>query len=610
MVRYLRFIPVWLVFISLSAQAGEVSFSVSAPPAVSKGDRFRVTWTLNTRPDEFHAPSFDGFSRISGPSTSSSTSTQIINNQVTTTVTYSYTYVLQAEESGSFALSAARALIDGREHASDEARIEVTDAPARPAQPRQPEQQKAPADTPGPDDIFIRTEVSTSSPFQGQQVIVSYRLYTRLSVQNYNIERLPGFHGLWSENITPPGQAHVTRENIDGTIYNVAEIRRVAVFPQRSGEIHIDPMEVDLTVRMRREGQRRPGSLFDDFFGSSPFDRFENISHKVRSEPLSLQVRPLPASGHPESFTGLVGKYTMEATLEPGLIDVNDATSLTVTLSGEGNLRMAEIPVPSFPRHLDVFAPQVRDDIQMPRTGIEGSRSFEHVIIPRNTGTFTIPAIELTYFDPDREQYITQTAGPFVLEVEGDPIPGEPAASIQDRWLTEDIRFIHTGSVNWQPKGELFYGSLRFMLLLILPVVLLVVFLVFWRHHRKQLDDIQGLRTRKARKVAVKRLKNAEKLLKNGQKEAFFEEIFRALWGYVSERLNIPVSKLSKENVSAAFKSKNIPYELADRFLEGLHECEYARFAPAETENPMEATYKKALDTIITIEKELRKNNR
>ncbi len=610
MLRYLLFMSLLLLLSGALALADEPSFTVSAPQQVAEGERFRVTWTLDARPDDFQAPSFNGFRRISGPSTSSGTSTQIINNQVTTTVSYSYTFVLEAIEKGTFTIPPARAVIDGREHVSESARVEVTDGPAAPAQPSQPRQEERGDTRPGPDDIFIRAEVSNSSPFQGEQVIVSYKLYTRLSVQNYNIERLPAFQGLWAENITPSGQPSVTRELIGEDIYNVAEIRRMAVFPQRSGEITIEPMEVEMAVRMRAADSRRPGSPFDDFFGGSPFSRHQTITHRERSEPFVLQVERLPAEGRPEGFTGLVGNFELRADLSPDNIDVNDAASLTVTLSGQGNMRMAELPDISFPRHLDIFDPQVTDDIRASSSGIEGSRQFEHVIIARSTGDFEIPALSFSYFDPGSRRYRTQEAGPFSLMVHGELVTDPDAPGRRPmRWQTEDIRYIHTGSVNWQSTGDLFYRSTRFFLLAALPLILLIVFLIIWKKHMQSNADVHGMRIKRARNVAVRRLKHAEKLLKANQKEAFFEEIFKALWGYVSDRLEIPVSRLNKENVAAAFSSRHIPSDLADRFLEGLYECEYARFAPAGDESPMEVTYDKALDTIVTLEKELRKNN-
>ncbi len=610
MMSTLVYMICWMLLGHATVLAGDISFQVSTPQSVAEGERFRVTWTLDARPDDFSAPSFEDFRMISGPSTSSSTSTQIINNQVTTTVSYSFTFVLEALEQGTFTIPPATAVVDGQEYASDPGRVEVSDAPATPAQPHEPREPDTAQTRPGPDDIFIRTEISNTNPFRGEQVIVSYKLYTRLSVQRYNIERLPGFQGLWTENITPSGQPVISQEEVNGQIYRVAEIRRMAVFPQRSGDIVIDAMDVETQVSMPTEDRRRPGSIFDDFFGGSPFDRHRTISHHVRAEPVVLNVQPLPAEGQPDDFTGLVGQFELEASLDSRSMDVNDAATLQITLSGEGNIRMAELPEFSFPQQLDVFDPQVADDIHAARSGMHGSMIFDYVIIARATGTFDIPAIRVSYFDPERRAYRTASSGPFSLQVEGDPaVAGAyPDGIMEGRWMAEDIRFIHTGSVSWQQAGEVFYRSTRFFLLAAIPILLLVIFLVFWNKHRQETADIHGMRMKKARKVAVKRLKHAKRLLRENRKEAFFEEIFRALWGYVSDRLDIPVSRLNKENVASAFDSRQIPSGLATRFLDGLHECEYARFAPAGDESPMDTVYNKALDTIVAIEKELRKN--
>lgn len=591
------------------ALAGEVTLNVSAPNSVSVGQRFRVSFTANANPERFDAPSFEGFRLLSGPSQSSSTSTQIINNQVTTSISVSYTYLLEALSEGSYQIDPASVRVDGNNYSSEPFTIRVVAAadPGAPATPSQPRQEQTEPGRPEADDIFVRATVSNQNPYQGEQVIVSYRLFTRLPVMNYSIERLPGLQGFWSENITPRTQPAVTTEVINGVNYTVAEIRRMVVFPQRSGEIRIEPMEVEMAVRMRAPARQRPGSLFDDFFGGSAFDRFQTISHAVRSNSVSLQVKPLPSQNRPGSFKGIVGQFSMDVSLSPQELDINDAANLVISISGEGNLRMAEPPQIQMPQHLEVFDPQISDNITANRSGISGRRTFDYLIIPRSSGEAVIPQIRFSYFDPQNNRYNTITAGPFSLQIGGGQVIGAGAATISDgRLLADDIRFIYTGAVNWQPVGKMFFRSPLFYVLLLIPFILLAAFLVYWNRYIRMKQDVAAIRTRKARKMAVKRLKNAELLLKKQHKEAFFDEIFRALWGYVSDKLNIPVSRLNKENVAGAFASRGVSGELANRFLEGLEECEFARFSPGGMESSMENTYNRALETLVTLEKELR----
>lgn len=590
------------------SMAEEIRLSASAPSTAGKGERFRITYTINARPDRFEAPAFEGFRVLSGPSQSSSTSTQIINNQVTTTVSFSYTYLVEALEEGTFRVPPAIAHVEGKPYRSEPLQIKVDESYDTSPPPTRPETEPAEPDKPGPEDIFIRAEAGKPDPYQGEQVIITYKLYTRLPITNYSIERLPGFQDLWSENITGQGQSPLSTREVNGITYNVAEIRRVAVFPQRSGEIRIEPMEVDMGVRMRTARQRRPGSLFDDFFRSSPFDSFQTVSHRVQSNAITLVVRPLPAQNRPGSFRGMVGDFDMEASISHQELGVNDAANLVVTISGLGNLRMAEPPDIQFPGQLDVFDPQVSDNITSGRDGLSGHRTFDYVIIPRSGGNVDIPAIRFSFYDPQRQEYITKTEGPFALHVDGGHLAGTAGPGIHGdgSYLAEDIRFIHTRPVSWKSTGDLFFRSICFYLLAILPLVILGVFLIIWRKRLQMLADESGQRTRKARKVAVKRLKKAASLLQQQNKEAFFDEIFKALWGYVSDRLNIPVASLNKENVASAFQSGKVSGELAKTFLEGLEECEFARFAPRGMESPMETIYNKALNTIVTIEKELR----
>ncbi len=591
------------------AFASEVVLSASAPSEVALSERFRLVLSVNARPQQFIPPAFDSFRVLSGPSQSSSTSTQIINNQVTTSINVSYTYVLEASEEGEFAIANAAVNVDGQTYRADPIQIKVLpqgSAP-RPATPSRPQQDSRDADLPGRDDIFIRAQASNTNPYQGEQVIITYKLYTRIDITNYSIGALPSFQGFWSENLSS-GQASVSTEVINGINYRVAEIRRLAVFPQRSGELKIDPMAVDMTVRARRPQQQRRGSIIDEFFGSSPFDRFQNIQHSVRSDAITMQVKPLPVQNRPAGFSGVVGSYEIDARLRPDELEVNDASNLVLTIQGRGNIRMLEPPKIQFPRYLDVFDPKIEDNVSAGSNGISGSRAFDYLLIPRSAGLVEIPAISFSFFEPVRSEYITRTIPSFNLNVKGDAALSQGSQQQGEAaFLAEDIRFINTGAVSWRPMEMLFFKSQGFYVLFVSPLVLLIIFLIIYRKQLKESQDAAGMRTRKAQKLAHKRLKLAQKYLNEEKRTEFHDEIFRALWGYVSDRLNIPVSRLNKENVATAFGKKNIPGELADKFLEGLAECEFARFSPAGNDNPLQESYQTALETIVTLEKELRK---
>ena len=587
----------------------EIEFRASAPGEVAVGQQFRLTFTLNERPDDFQAPDLSDFRILSGPSQSSSSSTRIINNQVTTTVSYSYSYVLQALEEGEFTIGAATADADGETHQTNPIAIRVvpTDTTS-PRQDKDPEIPDQVPEMPTEKDIFIRAEANNTEPFPGEQVVVTYRLYTRLPVTNYTIEALPGFQGMWSENITRSGQPSATTTVIDGITYNVAEIRRMAVFPQRSGELRIEPMEVEMQVRMQQtERQRRPGSFFDDFFRGSPFDSFRTVRHVAASNPLTLRVQPFPESGRPSGFRGTTGHYELSATIQPRQLEVNDAANLTITIEGKGNLRMLEEPPVAFPDNFDVFDPEVKDNFTRSSGGISGSRTFDYLVIPRQTGSFTIPEIQLSFFDPGEKVYVTLSEGPFEISVSGDPATARDREGVQPlARLASDIRFISLDGGTWKPVGYVFFRSFTFYLLLLIPLILLALFIFLMQKHRKFQQDITTQRTRKAGNLAGKRLRKANAAMKKGEADAFYDEVFRALWGYVSDKLNIPVSKLNKENVVSRFRDKKVPETLASKFLEGLNTCEFARFAPSGSDIPMEHTYQKAFETIMTLEKELR----
>jgi hypothetical protein len=593
----------------LPSQANEVSFSASAPQQVAVGEPFRITFSLDARPADFQPPAFSGFRVLSGPSQSSSSSTQIINNQVTTTVSFSYTYVLEATEEGTFAIEPARVTVDGSNYRSNRINIRVSGqadpggqpSPARPATPPQPPQTEVTAR-----DVFLRAVPSTTSPYQSEQVIVSYRLYYRVPVTNYSIDRLPSYQGFWSETLSGFDPGAFTTEVIDGVSYRVSEIRRVALFPQRSGEITIEPLEVDCSIRM--PSQRRRGSLIDEFFGGSIFDSFQNVQQTVRSNAVRLQVKPLPTQNRPAAFKGMVGNLEISATLEPRDIQVNDAANLVITVRGSGNLRMLEKPQVNFPLNLEVFDPNITDNITSGSSGISGSRVYDFILIPRTGGTFEIPSIPLAYFDPAAGRYVTKSTQAFTLEVSGAGVDGTAGLPSREqvRTLASDIRFIVVRQFALQPAGSIFFRSNLFYFMLFAPLFLFGGFMIYWRQQIRLQSDKALLRNRKADKLARKRLKQAHTCLKNNERNAFYDEISRSLWGYIGDKLNIPGARLNREEVSKQFQEKGVPEHLRIKFLEAIDDCEFARFAPGNQQTLMDETYQKTMETIISLEKELR----
>lgn len=593
------------VFVFTSTHIHGANVNVSAPGQVAVGERFRVVFSVDARPSDFQAPPFTGFRVLSGPSQSSSSSTQIINNQVTTTFSVSYTYILEAVEEGQFTIGSGRFVVDGSEHLSDPLEILVSgQAPSgSQSQPGQPQQQPASQQQPSAKDIFIRAQVSNVSPYQSEQVIVIYKLYTRIAVSRYNIDRLPSFQGFWSENLTSSTQPQPAVELIDGQQYNTVELRRVALFPQRSGELRIEPLEVETTVRMRSQRQSR--SIFDDFFGG-----VQDVPYTIRSNAVVLQVKPLPAQNRPVSFKGLTGSFDLSASLTPSALQVNDAANLVITINGSGNLRMAEKPDIQFPPNLEVFDPNVSDQIRNERSGVQGSRTYDFTLIPRTGGEFEIPVIQLSFFDPSTAQYVTREAGPFTIQAGGTGsglAEGSETVYRSDiQALSTDIRFIHTQPGQLFPIGRLFFKSQKFYLLVILPFVIFAIVLIIGRREIRLRGDQALMRNRKAEKLARRRLQTAIGFLQTKQDRLFYDEIFRALWGYISDKLTIPVSRLNKEEITRLFEIRAVAEEPAEKFISALNACEFARFAPGNEGNKMDEVYHQALDAIILMEKEFK----
>ncbi len=599
-----RFIMIILLS-SFTAGAQDVEFTASAPSVAAVGEQFRLTYTINARASNLRLPDLGNFQLVSGPSTSSSSSVQIINGEMTQTQSVSFTYVLRATEAGSYTLGPATISIGPDQYTSNAVSIEiVADSQGRssvPA-PQAPATGRSPADVSG-EELFIRIMLDKNEVFQGEGVLATVKIFSKLDLTGIENVRFPAFSGFYQQDIETPPLRSLDREVINGEIYGTGVLRQTILFPQRNGEIIIESFEMDALVR-QRTGRR--GSVFDDFLGG-----YESRRIPVKSPPLTLKVKPLPP-GMPGGFAGGVGNFKISAELGSAEAKTNEAVNLQLTISGQGNLRLLGRPPIKFPQGFEVYDPSVRENITSSARGQEGSITWEYLIIPRSTGNFTIPAVEFTYFDPSRATYRNISTGEFSLIVHrGEDSGGGPAvagyAREDLRVIGSDIRFIKTTGAVLTRIDHDPYGSPSFYLWFIGPVVIFTVFILLQTKKIRDRADTARMKNRRASRMARRRLKLAGRYLKEDNSQQFFEETLRAVWGYLSDKLLIPVSELNRQISKSALLERGISEKDSDRLIEIISECEFARYAPSSSQADKRVIYTDTLQIITLIEQNIRK---
>lgn len=593
-------------FITLfNINAQDVQFTASAPSVVAVGEQFRLIYSLNSQGTDLRLPDLGNFQLISGPSTSSSSSVQIINGQMTQTRSVTYTYILRAAEVGNYVIGPATITSGSDQYVSNSLEIEVvSDSEGRSSVPRQqvPSPGVAPRDISG-EDLFVRIMLDKNEVFQGEAVVATIKLYSKLDITGIENVRFPSFSGFYQQDIEIPPLRSLDRELIDGEIYGTGVLKQMILFPQRSGEINIEPFEMDAVVRQRTA---RRGGIFDDFFGGVETGRIP-----VRSPALSLKVKPLPEQ-RPPGFAGAVGDFNLNVEVDPGKAKTNEALSLRITISGRGNLRLLSQPKIDFPPGFEVYDPGIRENIRNSVGGQEGSKSFEYLMIPRTEGNFRIPPVQFSYFNPASASFRTISSGEMNLFVERGDEADEGFITggfgREDlRILGSDIRFIKTGGLVLKKIGYDPFGSFRFYMWFIIPLLIFVALIIIQRKNIREKADIARMRNRKASKMARRRLKNAGRFLKENDHHQFFEEMLRAQWGYLSDKLLIPVSELNREKAINALSGKNVPEKDIGRLMELISDCEFARYAPSSTATDMNRIYQETVQTITSVEQNIRK---
>ena len=588
-----------LLFATVSAYS-QTTCTATAPAKVGINEAIQYTVKLNEKPSKIVSQDFGTFTLAGGPSQGSSTSISFINGQQSMKSEYSYTYTLKPSKLGDATIPGVTFLVNGKQVKSNAVTVTVTQENQRQQQQQQrrsswwdwdmpsaqPQQQQL-----SKDDVILKASASKTNPYEGEEVIITHKLYLSSNIQNFQPtgNEFPSQPDLWTYTLgDPEAEPKHTVETLNGKRYNVFELRKTAVYPQKTGEITITPLELEGVVTIP----------------SGWFGRQEKMN--LKSNSVTLNVKPLP-QGKPMGFSGLVGKFTLKSSLTKNELATNDATNLVITVSGSGNIQHIEDLNINFPTDFDVTDPAISDRVQTGGSSVSGSRSFEYVIIPRAAGTFTIPAAEFSYFDLATHSYKTLTTEPYTVTVTkgaGEENTVEGNSFKQDiQILDKDIRYIKSGRRAFVPAGRHLFGTLPYYILLFLPLFLFVLLLIVWRKRIKNRENVAQLRNRRANKVARKSLKKAKVLLAAGKEEEFYVEISRALWGYMSDKFHIPLADLSMDTVRNRLSEKNVAEEDIEEFVSTLNECEFARFAPNSGHDLMNRLYELSLQFITKIEK-------
>ena len=594
--------------LALTVQAyadDKVTFTASAPDAVAVGDQFRLSYTVNTQKvKNFRAPSIKGFDVLMGPSRSYSM--QSINGNTTETLTF--TYILLAQKEGEYTIPGATITANGDQMLSNSVKIKVLPADKTNSSQSGGGQSTSRSSSSGTsisnNDLFITATASKTTAYEQEAILLTYKIYTVVDLRGFDNVKLPDFKGFHSQEVELPNDRRWGLEHYKGRNYHSTIYRQFVLFPQQSGKLTIDAARFDASIEKM--------DAIDD-----PFEAFFNggagsiqIKKTLMTPKLTIDVKPLPA-GKPADFSGGVGEFNISSSINSTKVKTNDAITVKVVISGTGNLKLVGEPEVKFPEDFEVYDPKVDSKFRLTNAGLSGNKVIEYLAIPRNAGTYKIPAIKFSYFDIKSRSYMTLTTEEYTVQVEkGAGNASQTIANFTNKEdlkvLNEDIRFIKQNDVKLSPKGKYFFGSMGYWLFYIIPGLIFIACFLIYRKQIAANANVAKVRTKKANKVAVKRMKQAGKLLAANEKDAFYDEVLKALWGYISDKLSIPVSQLSKDNIEEELRKYGVAEDLIKEFLNALNSCEFARFAPGDANQAMDKVYSDSLEVISKMENSIK----
>ncbi len=591
----------YLSLLTVAALAQQITGK--APSQVAVGEQFRLTYTVNTDDvSGFRAGNIpDAFDVLMGPSTSTQSSFQMVNGHTSSSTSVTYTYILSATKNGSFTIPAAHASVHGKTVHSNELHIKVsgTAQQGRSNGGGQPSQgggqMRAAGSHISGNDLFIKVSANKSRVHEQEPILLTYKVYTLVDLTSLS-GKMPDLKSFYTREVPLPQEKSFKIESLNGRPYRTVTWQQYVMFPQTTGKLEIPSITYDGMVVL----QNRNVDPFEAFFNGG--SGYVEVKKEIKAPGLTITVDPLPA--RPTNFSGGVGTFNLSAQLDKTEVKANNPVNLRIVVSGSGNLKLIKQPVVNLPKDFDQYDAKIEDKTKLTTNGIEGSMVYDMLIVPRHQGKYDIPPVEFTYFDIQSNSYKTLRSQPFTLNVaKGDGSSSVSSYSSEElKQLNQDIRYIKTDNTRLRAVDEFFFGSTFYWISLAVLLAVFVSLFIIFRHRAIENANISKMRGKRANKVAVRRLRVADKLLKAGKQSEFYDEVLRALWGYVGDKLNMPVAQLSRENISQQFSERGVDEATLSQFLGALDECEYARYAPGDPRGNMNKVYDAAIQAIMKIE--------
>ena len=605
-----RFYSILLTLFAVTITATAQKLVAGAPSHVSVGEQFRLTYTINTQDvDNFRAGNFpDAFEVLMGPSTSRQSSFQMVNGHTTSSSSITFTYIVCANKNGTFTIPPAQIRCDGKVVKSNSVKINVS---GRQQAQRggggggydgEPQMRPSGSHISG-SDLFIKVSANKQRVHEQEPILLTYKVYTLVQLTRLD-GKMPDLKGFHTQEVQLPQQKSFKVETYNGRPYRTVTWSQYVMFPQMTGKLEIPSITFDGTVVM----QNRDIDPFEAFFNGG--SGYVEMKKKIKAPGITIQVDPLP--NRPADFSGGVGKFNISAQLTPASIKTNDAVTLRVIVSGVGNLKLIKEPVVVFPKDFDRYDAKVTDKTKLTANGVEGSMIYDFIAVPRNAGKYEIPPVKFVYYDTSTNKYATIESKGFTLNVaQGAKGGGVSDFTGQDvDLLNKDIRHIKTTPEELHGVNEFFFGSTSYWVTLALLAIAFVSLFVIFRQRAIDNANIGKMRGKKANKVATKRLRVANKLMTAGRSSEFYDEVLRALWGYVGDKLNMPVESLSRENISQRLSERDVSEANVKLFISALDECEFERYAPGDAKGNMNKTFNAAMTAIENIEDTMKKRKK